>query len=161
MENVKKSTRASRKGTTIFCPHCNTPFIAASFNWLAAKCNHCNQWSTKTEFLIDRNLPHEANKIRKHLLKILTLKNIETIIERTPKNSIIENVKETLIKMLDCLLVQKTNENLNMLKMSIPDQENVKFKAALMLIKQLYEDEESKDINESRKQKLIRIKNSL
>ena len=63
--------------------------------------------------------------------------------------------------MLDCLLVQKTNENLNMLKMSIPDQENVKFKAALMLIKQLYEDEESKDINESRKQKLIRIKNSL
>jgi hypothetical protein len=157
MENVKKSTRASKRGTAIFCPHCSEVGIVYSFNWSSAQCNRCKKQSAKTQFLMDENIPKLAKIVRKlSSIEVIT-ELIEWLLSRTPKNSIIDQTKESINDTSDyalCLNFQNAFISLEPHNLGNTDR----FKVALWIIlHQHYKKAESNDIGELRKQKLLKI----
>ena len=160
MVNVKKTTRASKNGTAIFCPHCKGVGIVYSFNWSSAQCSHCKKWILKTQYLLDENISGLAKNLRKLVSIDVTHELIERIIRRTPKNSIIDQTKQSINETPDYILYLNFKNAVNSLE-NFDIVEEDKFAGAfLIVVQQYYEQEESNDIGELRKQKLLKIKNN-
>jgi hypothetical protein len=101
MENVTKTTRASKRGTAIFCPDCNNYIIVDRFNWSMALCKNCNKKFPKTQFLLDPEIPKIARLARRGILTSLTSMAFEQYLNQTPKPFVIEMTKKKLNKLPD------------------------------------------------------------
>lgn len=58
MENlikVSKTTRASKEGKLIFCPHCFNSIKVYHFAWSSIRCfnKECNELNEKNEWLVE------------------------------------------------------------------------------------------------------------
>jgi uncharacterized protein YbaR (Trm112 family) len=162
MKNITKTTRASKKGTLIYCPHCNTAGLVYKFDWKAAMCHNCNKWFNKTEFLIDPDIPMLAKEFRIFLSGIMTSGTIKKFLQRTPKESIIRDAKKTAFAMPDHLLV-KIFTNADQIFNNLKNDNNLEIDPKTIeriacIVRYFYEKEEAKDISELRKQKMLKIK---
>lgn len=158
MENVKNSTRASKRGTTIYCPKCNKAGIVYSFNCKRFRCCECKQASLKTEFMIDPDIPEFAKFIRSKLLNHLKANNIGAVIFTKPINSIVEKTRKAIIETDDTTLVNTYSGNyrFSIFKMyQIYTWGNFTKPLYDLYMTKRYETD---NINEIRKQKLEKIK---
>ena len=163
MKNVSNKTRAPKRGMDIYCPHCNSLFTVNHFNWITALCPQCNVRLKKTDFLFDDELLIIAKSCRHFLVGIMTSDDIEGLIQRAPKKSIVSAAKKAIWNMTDFDLAQlfiTTCPTCTTYK-NIGDMQDSELLMGLKsIVSYFYENEESKDIAELRKQKLLRIEHS-
>jgi hypothetical protein len=158
MKNVSKTTRASKKGREIICPHCSKSETVYRFNWKSAFCSQCKTWVKKYEFLIDDNLQEKAIGIRRQLAKYLKIHMIKKLINRMPNKSIIERVQYSLMKINDFQIVNNFEGAIEKLQLQNYIKPDINNAAIMLLIREVYELFELTNIPELRKQKLSKIK---
>ena len=52
LQQVNRYTKAPISGKRILCPNCERISIVYHFSWCAIKCQHCNQFINKEDFLV-------------------------------------------------------------------------------------------------------------
>ena len=51
-KNVNRYTRAGKGGKFVMCPHCHADIRVYHFSWAAIKCQSCDIWSDKNDWLV-------------------------------------------------------------------------------------------------------------
>lgn len=157
LKNVRPSTRAPRNGAIIYCPACNTQYRASHFNWHEFTCLVCKNKFLKTQFLFDNKVSYSAYLILNRLLFRSTPLRLEAILKRKPKNALIDQLVKRLLSFTYSELQEQFDTVHCILKKHKINEREMRSRIYNIIIETIYETLESKDINELRKLKLMKI----
>ena len=83
LQQVNRYTKAPISGKRILCPNCERISIVYHFSWCAIKCQHCNQFINKEDFLAyPSNIEKRKINISKAKLASLMSDNLGVTVKR-------------------------------------------------------------------------------